>query len=331
LATTTETTTENSVLRTRTNGCYELTKNTWGTYLAPVSDPLADTVITKEQLEGFELADNLPKIPASLWERWMNLCFEMTRRNSANLEVSCRFLRNIADPTLYRIVVPEQRVTGVSVRVDSFDKAVDIETGEVVSQWPPEGWRPCGSSHSHNSMQAFFSGTDDHYELGDPGLHIVVGEVDPELKNYTIKASVTANRRRFDIDADRVVELECDSTDEAMYHPSVLTIISLPAQSAAASSIGIQPWSMWGSPSTLDSYTGYNSYSPVQAVDTRPVDAEHTAVLAAIEQLVQACKDKGLPTRDILFDLSLELDEQASEACRVFDDMLTDPFAYSTY
>ena len=294
-------------------------------YLAPASDPLADTVITKDQLEGFELADDINRIPADLWERWMSLCMEMTRRNSANLEVSCRLLRNIEDPSQYRIVVPEQRVTGVSVRVDSFDKAIDIATGEVIAQWPPEGWRPCGSSHSHNSMQAFFSGTDDKYELGDPGLHIVVGEVDPKLKNYTIKASITANRRRFDIDADRVVELEC--ADEVTYHPSVLSIINIPAQSPAP--LGFR--SFPGSPRrmTVDSYTGYTSYKPATQVDTREVENEQLVVLAAIEKLVNACHAKGVPARDVLFDLSLELDEQAAAESHPLDEMSADPFYWS--
>ena len=294
-------------------------------YLAPASDPLADTVISKEQLEGFELADDISRIPADLWERWMSLCMEMTRRNSANLEVSCRLLRNINDPSQYRIVVPEQRVTGVSVRVDSFDKAIDITTGEVILQWPPEGWRPCGSSHSHNSMQAFFSGTDDQFELGDPGLHIVVGEVDPKLKNYTIKASVTANRRRFDIDADRVVELECKSSDAVTYHPSVMTIISLPPQAIG----GLNPNSIGSARRfSVDSYTGYSRYSS-KKVDTSAVDDEQLVVLAAVERLVIACRDKGVSTRDVLFDLSLELDEQAAATGYPLDDLTADPFYWS--
>ena len=320
-------TTESQVLRTRTDGCFELTTNSWGTYLAQASDPLADTVITKEQLTGFELADDISKIPADLWERWMNLCFEMTRRNSANLEVSCRFLRKVDDPSQYRIVVPEQRVTGVSVRVDSFDKAIDIATGEVLNQWPPKGWRPCGSSHSHNSMQAFFSGTDDKYELGDPGLHIVVGEVDPKLKNYTIKASVTANRRRFDIDADRVVELECDSTTECSYHPSVLSIINLPAPSRG---LGLSPASIGSARRySVDTYTGYTSFKSPTKADTSAVDTEQLAVLAAIEKLVAACNAKGVPARDVLFDLSLELDDQAAASSNGFDEMADDPFYWS--
>ena len=101
----------------------------------------------------------------------------------------------------------------MSVRVESFDKAVDIETGELVEQWPPEGWRPCGSSHSHNSMGAFFSGTDDKYELGDPGLHIVVGKIDTVANTYDLCASITANHRRFLIDPELVVETACDESN----------------------------------------------------------------------------------------------------------------------
>ena len=212
-----------TVLRTRNDGCYALQQNSWGTYLAPASDPLADTVITQEQLDGFELAADIPKIPAQLWQRWLDLCFEVMKRNDSDLEVSCRFLRNVENPSQYRIVVPEQVITSVSVRVNSFDNAVDIETGEVIKQWPPEGWRPCGSSHSHNTMQAFFSGTDDEFELGDPGLHIVVGELNLKDITYTNKASVTANFRRFIVDIDDVVKTDIEGVDTSLsYHPDVL-------------------------------------------------------------------------------------------------------------
>ena len=47
------------VFRTAAQGCYRLKTNAWGTYLAQTIDPLADTVITDEQMEGFEVNEDV--------------------------------------------------------------------------------------------------------------------------------------------------------------------------------------------------------------------------------------------------------------------------------
>lgn len=214
-----------TILKTPLDGCYELTTNSFGTYLKKVADPDANVTVSKEQFEGFEVLEDFKVIPASLWQRWIQLCFEMTRRNAANLEVSCRLLYKEDDNSQWRILVPKQVVSGASVRVDSFDSSIDIETGEVIEEYPPVGWVPCGSSHSHNTMSAFFSGTDDKYELGDPGLHVVVGDVNLNAMTYALKASVTANKRRFTIDYNKVIDIT--PIENAKFHPDVLSLIKI--------------------------------------------------------------------------------------------------------
>jgi len=312
-----------TVLRTSQEGCWELTTNTWGTFLSPTRDPLADTVITQEQLQGFELKPNTPRIPYALWDKWIQLCIELTKRNSSNLEVSCRLLRHQDDSSRYRIFVPEQRVTGVSVRVDTFDKAVDIETGEVVSQWPPEGWRPCGSSHSHNTMDAFFSGTDDQYELGDPGLHIVVGKINVTNNEYVLEASVTANKRRFIIDPNDVVELDSDTAQTATYHPAVLDVITLPSartfNSNSYSSAFNRRSSTWSAP------LAYTSSKAAVSL----LDNEMMLVLTQVDHLITVAKDRQISINDVLRELIEEI-----ECLNDMEDLMpstTDPFYWSTY
>ena len=326
--------TSTNVLRTRSEGCWSVQENSWGRFLSPANDPLADTVITSEQLEGFELKENTPRIPAILWNRWINLCFELTRRDKRNLEVSCRLLRNDADPSQYRIVVPEQKVTVVSVRVDSFDKAIDITTGEVISQWPPEGWSPCGSSHSHNTMDSFFSGTDDQFELGDPGLHIVVGNIDITQGTYTLKASITANKRRFIIDDDLVVDK--DAPGEYDFHSSVIDIISLPGQ-AKTKPLSSGYWN--SSYSTLDAeWANYNTIYSSTNNSSRNTDQfqvvnnEMNGVLAVVDDLIKACELEGVSTSEALLDLSVTLEEMAFDIQRS-ELVLTneDPFFWSSY
>ena len=286
-----------TVLRTSTDGCWAIKSNAWGRYLTQVPDPDADTVITQEQLTGFEVHEDVPKIPSELWQRWINLCVEMTRLDSRNLEVSCRLLRNEADPTLYRIAVPEQSVTVASVRVDSFDKAIDIATGEVIQQWPPAGWRPCGSSHSHNTMDSFFSGTDDKYEIGDPGLHIVVGNIDVQANTYTLAASVTANQRRFLIEPDTVLAPAVDTN--VTYHPSVIDVIKLPKQITT------------GFTSYAPRLTPYKSAVTQAKLDMSLIAGEIETYNEAVDAIILACTQKGLSPEKVLSNLSWDLEDKA--------------------
>lgn len=76
---------------------------------------------------------------------------------------------------------------------------------------------------SHNTMSAFFSGVDDSTELGDPGMHVVVGDIDINKMQYDLKASVTAHRRRYLIDYKKVIDTTPLTTD---FHKSVLDIVA---------------------------------------------------------------------------------------------------------
>ena len=112
-------------------------------------DPDANVEITKEHLEYFEVNPDIHKVPAELWSRWTKLCFHYVGKVKDSVEVSVRILRSAEDPSVYRILVPKQKVSGATVRVDSFEESIDIETGEELTEYPPQGWIPVGSSHSH--------------------------------------------------------------------------------------------------------------------------------------------------------------------------------------
>lgn len=138
-----------SILRTEKDGCFELYQGGWGSYLRPIDDPEANVRLTKDDFKAFTLKEGIHKIPADLWQRWVQLCFHFVDKVPSTVEVSVRILRNAEDPSLYRLLVPEQKVSAASVRADNFDKAIDIETGVAIVSYPPEGWIPVGSSHSH--------------------------------------------------------------------------------------------------------------------------------------------------------------------------------------
>ncbi len=320
------------ILRTPRDGCWQVTSNIWGQYLAPTVDPLGDVIITPEQYDGFELNEDIPRIPALLWGSWISLCFELTRINNANCEVSCRLLRNVEDPTQYRILVPEQKVSVTSVRVESFDKAIDLVTGEVITQYPPEGWRPCGSSHSHNTMDSFFSGTDDKYELGDPGFHIVVGNIDLLKTEYTYKASITANRRRFLIDGEKIVDF---SAELQPFAKECLAVITMPKP---VTSTVLSPLSA-ASHSYGYSYDWYKTADDIPVLKDRfPVEEKASTnfslvrndideVMLKVQKLIDACKAQQINPADCLADIAYSLDDMATE----MDPVLDDPFYWSTY
>lgn len=311
-----------TILRTQRDGVWELRSNAWGTFLAPTVDPLADTVITQDQLDGFELNPDIPKIPNQLWSIWVNLCIEMCKRGTGDLEVSCRFLRHVEDPSRYRIAVPVQKVSGASVRVESFDKAIDIETGEAIDQWPPEGWRPCGSSHSHNTMGAFFSSTDDKYELGDPGLHIVVGKIDINTGQHEVCASVTANQRRFLLDPFSFIPETIDR--EAPVPDACYEVITVPKPLTSLSNS--VSWG-WGTGLTTQS-TGYKlpSYTyegPTENEITALVADELKAIREAVDQLIVSGTARGLNLNGVLSDLANEIDD--ASYFTDYSDKLNDP------
>jgi hypothetical protein len=207
------------LLRTPRDGCFKVRSGSLGSYLAPADDPLANVEITKEQFSSFEMHEGFDKIPATLWSRWLLLCLDLAKSDTGTLEVSCRLLRHEDDPSRWRIIVPLQDVCAASVRVDTFDDSVDIETGERITSYPPEGWVPMGSSHSHNTMTLDrFSSTDDGAELGDPGVHILISHCSSTAKKLSWKQtdSIVAGKRRFYLPAGSLTEAV---TALEPYHP----------------------------------------------------------------------------------------------------------------
>lgn len=142
--------------------------------------------------------------------------------SSPELEVSCLLIRKLDDLSQWRILIPNQSVTRGSVNA-VFDRCCDIVTGEEITQFPPPGWAHAGSSHSHNTMSAFFSGTDDANELGVPGLHIVLGSLVKYDKSYKAKASLVLRQNRRIIDINSVVDV---TPQDVKFHPNCLNYIS---------------------------------------------------------------------------------------------------------
>lgn len=183
---------DTNVYRIKAGDCVKLSPvNGWGERYAPVADP----DVKAAPFQGLRLT--LPaerRMPAPLWQAWANLAWDLCRDGAGETrEVGVILLRS-ADPPhdAWRILVPSQTVGAAALAYD-LSSSVDIVTGEKCSGIP-DGWAHVGTSHSHNEMDAFFSGTDDRDESGIPGAHIVIGGIDKKAGVYQTTARICAGR-----------------------------------------------------------------------------------------------------------------------------------------
>jgi hypothetical protein len=308
-----------TVLRSPRHGCFRLRTNHWGSYLAPCDDPDGDNelneTVLRDALAEFAVPETLPRIPADLWQRWVQLAFHFAPKVRAfSLEVGVRILVSSTDPSQYRMLVPRQSVSGGSVHAHDFDDSIDLVSGEKITAYPPDGWIPCGSSHSHGTMGAFFSSVDDGNELGDPGLHITVGSINPTTLTYDLVASITANRVRYKLPWQKFVDPD---PVQVSFHPDVLEYVKAePAKGGKIPSIydgGTRyPYGYgWGSQRS-PSYAGQPTYNwlpkgrqlhddragaPGRGLDRRPwsqlTKAEQDALYAAYNRPAATGSGKG--------------------------------------
>lgn len=164
----------------------------FGTFLVPGVDP--DGVdVPAELLRGIRL-DLLPKMDKQTIEAIIGLYVAYMRETKSvdsDQEVGVVFLKDTETGTKWRVLVPTQEVGGASVDIDFTKPLVDLITGEEVKEWPPAGWAHAGSSHSHNTMGAFFSSTDDKSELRINGLHFVLGDFRKQDGEWKCRAAVS--------------------------------------------------------------------------------------------------------------------------------------------
>ena len=67
-----------------------------------------------------------------------------------------------------------------------------------------EGYQLVGSIHSHNTFDAFHSGTDTHDEMDFDGLHITIGKLNQPF--FTISCSIAVNNNRFVVAPEEIAE-----------------------------------------------------------------------------------------------------------------------------
>lgn len=238
------------------DGCISPKDGYWGQTYVQVDDPLG--IDHNLDFSTLTVKENLPKIPSDLWAAWVHLCFHFVREYTmGTLEVSCRILQNEEDNTQFKIIVPRQKVTSVSVRTADFADSIDILTGEPIESYPLPGWRSYGSSHSHNLMAASPSSVDDKYELGDPGFHSIIGTINVAKMTYSLYTSITTNKTRYKIPIDSLIQIE---KNETQFHPDVLKYIVVEPRTYGTYQTGAIT-TRYGK-STSTSWVNRKTYSP---------------------------------------------------------------------
>lgn len=251
------------IIRTRKGVLTTELEPAWGVTIQPGEDPQGRDV-PEPLLRALRLPENWVRIPANLWEAFRDLCFAYLNWGSKGVdssqEVAVIWTRRGDNFREWEGWVPTQEVGGATVQSDLRIPLVNLLTGERVESLAAltlTGRAHAGSSHSHNTMPAFFSGIDDSSELGVPGLHCVLGACKKERTpgrrghrrrrrradahatvRYDIAPSICLRGKRYRdlLTADGVrpmlasdlIEVENLAGPYASrtFHPNVLTVVS---------------------------------------------------------------------------------------------------------
>ena len=227
---------------------YAMQKWGVGTIVVPAPHPDGQ-LVPKDMLQSIVLDPTLPLLDPANYTRIAKL-FIWALKNVPGLKESNRVdvnnealaLIGYADDYSHCIVgVPPQELSGARVAGKRSEGVVNIETGEVYSFWPPEGYRDAGDIHSHNTMPAFFSGTDNADDASLPGLHLVFGNFRMDtggIWHWDIASSVVANYTRYqkilmpDLSTRRMTAkdlIQNSFVGSAVIHPNVYEVLSIPS------------------------------------------------------------------------------------------------------
>ena len=178
-----------AILRQKEGGTVGFEKWSYlGQRLVKVADP-EGLDIPKGWHNAMILDSELPKIPARVWNAVVGLYIHFMEDPEtkdlikgqttldSGLEVAVFFTYN-EETKEVEAWVPTQTISGASVEIDYTAPIVNLKTGQVIENGInglPDCVIKTGTGHSHNTMWAGFSATDDKNELPQPGYHIVVG------------------------------------------------------------------------------------------------------------------------------------------------------------
>jgi hypothetical protein len=176
-----------------------------------------------EAIENKGLTLKMPDIPLSIFFAAWEFFKEVNDKHKSEAILLLTFDEKKQE---YSIVSPKQKVSSASL---------DYETENITSI--------VGTIHSHNTMAAFHSGTDDKDEfMGRDGIHITLGHVDKSFPS--ISCSITMGKERYMIDFHQLFDFP---DKEHNYNISeFMKTVSKKAYTKSSQKYGyVKDWDKW--------------------------------------------------------------------------------------
>lgn len=142
-------------------------------------------------MEEFEVSDDLPRIPYTLWCSLVTLFVDYSDQQ---LEVHSRFLYN-EEKNEWKVIIPKQQATASHVDYN-YSQSVDLITGESINYPVDVSDYDCvWQIHSHNTMTLKEpSGVDDTDELKVRSGYGIISHITKD--SYVVQFTVVNNNGR---------------------------------------------------------------------------------------------------------------------------------------
>lgn len=157
------------------NGVFEVRENEIGTFMAQLfgSETTSPEILGLKSFPFKSYEAKLPKIPVSLLQQTIKFFMDVCdKKNNAEAGIQIFWNREKEE---YFIAVNDQEVSGASV---TFERDPGLEEKELLIM----------DIHSHNTMDAFWSGTDDADEK-ETRLYGVIGKLNTCTPTMRVRAS----------------------------------------------------------------------------------------------------------------------------------------------
>jgi len=182
---------KNSTIIVFGDGNYLLRKNIIGRFIKKTSDHYLPHV---KEGPPASFTMSLPRIPKSILKQQVSFYREVMRKHN-NAEAYTLILWD-REKEEYLVVCPKQKISGANVQYD------------LGNDYPSDKYIQVVSCHSHNTMGAFFSSTDDADEKGDM-LYMVMGRLDQPTPQYSLRACL-AGRELMKLPVTQIFDISLD-------------------------------------------------------------------------------------------------------------------------
>ncbi len=178
------------------NGIFLRKKNSWIDAVVRVPQ----IAILDPQVPSAEVL--LPSIPALVTGEVIAFFREVYRGHGSEAAVLLHFSEKLG----WVCSVPEQHASAAHVSYDARERL--------------EGYQCMGTIHSHGSLEAYHSSTDQHDEAEFDGIHITVGRLSHWRSSFTLDVEAVVNGNRFKQDPLGLLEgvNVQDEKHGGMYH-----------------------------------------------------------------------------------------------------------------